>query len=142
MEGVRSMANVNRVLALIYAIGLGIGEAAINWGHWQYAPLWIIDYVIVFWLIGGVFAGRHAAFVLFGGWAFALAVMWMALAVVTDPGNASVMEPSPAINGLMALLAFLALAGLALSAGQYRAERTLRQADGVDVPFRSDRGAC
>src|SRR5262245_31173498 len=42
-----------RYLALAYAIGLAIGEAVINSSqeHWQYAPLWIIDYVIVAYLV-------------------------------------------------------------------------------------------
>lgn len=35
----------SRRFALVFAIALGIGEAVINWGHWQYAPLWIVDYI-------------------------------------------------------------------------------------------------
>ena len=35
-----------------------IGEAAINWGDWQWWPLWVVDYVCVVWLLAGVYARR------------------------------------------------------------------------------------
>ncbi len=50
-----------RYLALAYAIGLAIGEAVLNSSqeHWQYAPLWIIDYVIVAYLLVGFWVSRR-----------------------------------------------------------------------------------
>jgi len=37
--------------ALVFAIGLATDEAMINRGDWQYAPLWIVGYIIVDWLL-------------------------------------------------------------------------------------------
>ena len=84
------MLQLSRYLALLFAIGLGIGEAVINWGHWQYAPLWIVDYVIVAWLAYGFFATRQRrdVHVLLAGWAFTAGVFYMALFVSLDPAMA------------------------------------------------------
>lgn len=77
----------SRYLALVFAIALGIGEAAINWGHWQYAPLWIVDYIIVGWLLWAFFSTRSGGDVhtLLGGWAFTAGIFYMALFVSLDP---------------------------------------------------------
>jgi len=78
---------LSRYLALLFAIGLGVGEAVINWGHWQYAPLWIVDYVIVAWLAYGFFVTRQrrGVHVLLAGWAFTGGVFYMAFFVSLDP---------------------------------------------------------
>jgi hypothetical protein len=81
----------SRYTALLFAAGLGIGEAVINWGHWQFAPLWIVDYVCVIWLLAGFYqtrsqaAGRQSIAVLASGWAFTAGVFYMALFISLDP---------------------------------------------------------
>lgn len=109
------VTKINRILAFLFATGLGIGETIINWGHWQYAPLWIVDYVIVIWLLVGAFKKVNAASVLKSAWAFAFGVMYMALAVVTDPANQEMMKTPAILKFLIGLLAALSLAGVALS---------------------------
>ena len=63
----------------MFAVGLGIGEAVINWGHWQYAPLWIVDYVIVGWLFLGFRKTRsgHHVHILLSAWAFTAGVFYL-----------------------------------------------------------------
>ena len=102
-----------RYLALLFAIGLGIGEAVINWGHWQYAPLWIVDYIIVAWLIWGFFKTRSGghAYVLLSGWAFTAGVFYMALFVSLDPAIPSHMRAGTVVPLLMGLMLGLSIAG-------------------------------
>jgi hypothetical protein len=72
-------------------VGLGIGEAVINWGHWQFAPLWVVDYVCVVWLLVGFYQTRSQAVsrrsiaVLTSAWAFTAGVFYMALFISLDP---------------------------------------------------------
>ena len=70
----------SRYLALFFAIGLGIGEAVINWGQWQYAPLWIVDYIIVGWLVWAFFKTRSGGHVhsLLSRWAFPAGIFYSA----------------------------------------------------------------
>lgn len=81
----------SRYTALLFAVGLGIGEAVINWGHWQFAPLWIVDYVCVAWLLAGFYKTRSQAVsrqsiaVLTSAWAFTAGVFYMALFISLDP---------------------------------------------------------
>ena len=80
----------SRYTALLFAVGLGIGEAMINWGHWQFAPLWIVDYICVVWLLAGFYRTRdkvdgRAVAVLASGWAFTAGVFYMALFISLDP---------------------------------------------------------
>ena len=82
----------SRYTALLFAVGLGIGEAVVNWGNWQFAPMWIVDYICVAWLIAGFYqtrsqaASRQSIAVLASGWAFTAGVFYMALFVSLDPG--------------------------------------------------------
>lgn len=81
----------SRYTALVFAVGLAIGEAVINWGHWQFAPLWIVDYICVLWLLAGFYQtrsktlDRQSIAVLVSGWAFTAGVFYMALFVSLDP---------------------------------------------------------
>ena len=49
---------INLIIATLYSIILGIVEAMLNWGDWQYAPLWIVDYLIVIILLSAVFFSK------------------------------------------------------------------------------------
>ena len=46
---------INLIVATLYSIILAIVETMLNWGDWQYAPLWIVDYLIVIILLSAVF---------------------------------------------------------------------------------------
>lgn len=109
------ITRINRTLAFLFAVGLGIGETILNWGHWQYAPLWIVDYMIVVWLLIGAFHKDNAAAVLTGAWAFAFGVMYMALAVATEPTLQGLIRLPIIIKILMGLLIALSMIGLTLS---------------------------
>ncbi len=74
---------INLILASIYSIVLGTVEAFLNWGDWQYAPLWLVDYIIVVILLLAVFffKDKMQKMFLLVGWAFSSGVMYMALFV-------------------------------------------------------------
>ena len=85
----------SRFIAVLFAIGLGIGETVINWGRWQYAPLWIVDYVIVAWLLYAFVSTRagQRIHLLLAAWAFTAGVFYMALFVSLDPQLGLVVSP-------------------------------------------------
>jgi len=103
----------SRYLALVFAIGLGIGEAVINWGHWQYAPLWIVDYIIVGWLLWAFFKTRSGGHVhsLLSGWAFTAGIFYMALFVSLDPAIPAHMRAGTFLLVLMGLMMGLSILG-------------------------------
>ena len=93
----------SRYLALVFAIGLAIGEAVINSSQdqWQFAPMWIIDYLIVIYLLAGFWVtrrGRNVA-VLMSAYALSTGVMYMAFFAGLDPD-----QPGPPPGGILALL--------------------------------------
>jgi len=113
----KNLERINKSLAAIFATGLGIGEAVMNWGNWQYAPLWIIDYIIVIWLLCGVFTKHRekSAIILISGWSFSIATMSMAAAFLTAPKYETVVEYSIVKLSLIILLIVVAVIGLILS---------------------------
>ena len=104
----------SRYLALVFAIGLGIGEAVINWGHWQYAPLWIVDYIIVGWLLWAFFKTRSGGHVhsLLSGWAFAAGIFYMAFFISLDPAIPAHMRAGAVLLILMGLMLGWTILGL------------------------------
>jgi hypothetical protein len=111
----------SRYTALLFAIGLGIGEAVINWGHWQFAPLWIVDYICVAWLLAGFYQTRanpdgKSIAVLASGWAFTAGVFYMALFISLDPEVAKYnIGASGTILILIALMLSIAALGVLTS---------------------------
>ncbi len=83
------LLTVCRYLALVYAIGLAIGEFVINSSHdhWQYAPLWIIDYLIVAYLLAGFWLTRRKENIpiLMSAYALSAGVMYIAVFLNLDP---------------------------------------------------------
>lgn len=111
------MLSWSRFTALIFAISLGIGEAVINWGDWQYAPLWIVDYIIVAWLLVGFYqtrGGKHLPF-LMSGWAFTAGVFYMALFVSLDSELANPNRTILILIGIMLVFSVLGIVSAALA---------------------------
>lgn len=111
------MLRYSRYTALIYAIGLGIGEAVINWGDWQWWPLWVVDYIIVVWLLIAFWRTRQPgrSLELAAAWAFACGVFYMALFVSLDllrEGRMEHVEGENIYLGLIALMLFLTVSGI------------------------------
>ena len=96
--------NINLIIATLYSIILGIVEAMLNWGDWQYAPLWIVDYLIVLVLLSAVFVFKEhiQRLMLLLGWAFSSGVMYMVLFINLDPIPVTIKSPN--IEGLLPLV--------------------------------------
>jgi uncharacterized membrane protein len=107
------LLKISRVLAVVFALGLGIGETIINCGHWQYAPLWIIDYLIVFWLLWAVWQTKNGQNIhhLLSAWAFTMGVFYIALFVSLDPENAANSQSDSSLLILMGLMLGISLIG-------------------------------
>jgi hypothetical protein len=116
---------VSRYLALTTAVVMAVAEALLNesrpGGSWQYAPLWIIDYVIVAGLLIGFWLTRRPGHegVLAAAWALGVGVLYMALFVRLDPElRALAGNPGPdesVFLGLGALGLTTAAVGLGLT---------------------------
>lgn len=117
---------LSRYLALTFAIVLAIVEALLNMSRpqWQYAPLWIIDYVLVAALLVGFRLTRKPMHipVLMAAWALAAGVFYMALFISMDP-EMKLNAPS-SILLLIALGLAVQVIGLTLATvAHYRAGR-------------------
>jgi hypothetical protein len=110
----------SRYTALVFAIGLAIGEAAINWGHWQWWPLWVVDYGIVVWLLFAFWATREGkrAHALSTAWAFAFGVFYIALFATLDRIRETEAQfgEKPVVIVLMGIMMILAAMGVASAA--------------------------
>jgi len=104
---------VSRYLALLFAIGLAIGETIISWGHWQFAPLFIIDYLTAACLLYAFYTTRSAdkTYALLAAWAFSAGVFYMDLFVNLDPGLPAQLRPTPVVMALIVLVLVLSLIG-------------------------------
>lgn len=94
----------NLIVATLYSIILAIVEAILNWGDWQYAPLWIVDYLIVIILLSAVFVFKKniQRLMLLLGWAFSAGVMYMVLFINLEPIPTAVASPN--IEGKLSLV--------------------------------------
>jgi hypothetical protein len=104
---------VSRYLALLFAIGLAIGETIISWGHWQFAPLFIIDYLTAAFLLYAYYKTRQAThlYALLAAWAFSAGVFYMDLFVNLDPHLPLELRPGPVVMALIVLVLVLSLIG-------------------------------
>ncbi len=106
-----------RYLALVYAIGLAIGEAVINSNRpeWQFAPLWIIDYVIVVYLLVGFWVTRNGSNVpvLMSAYALSTGILYMAVFVGLDPESDYASQEKGTVFYLMVLVLVVSVLGLA-----------------------------
>ena len=80
---------INLTIAALYSIILSVTEAALNWGDWQYPPLWIVDYLIVLILLLAVFIFKDKIqkYLLLTGWSFSAGVMYMVLFINLEPNT-------------------------------------------------------
>ena len=109
---------INLLIATLYSIILGIVEAMLNWGDWQYAPLWIVDYLIVIILLSAVFffKDRVQKMFLLIGWAFSSGVTYMALFINLEPIPTTIKPANvEAILPLVALALIVSLLGVVLT---------------------------
>jgi|CXWL01.1.fsa_nt_gi hypothetical protein len=88
---------------------LAVAETLINWGNWQWWPLWLIDYVAATGMIaGGLMARRGRAqgqMVLASGFAFTFAMSWMVIAWIHENGFEPASERGLFLGLVGALLA-------------------------------------
>lgn len=105
-----------RYTALIYAIGLAIGKTVINSSqeHWQYAPLWIIDYVMAAYLLTGFWVtrrGRNVA-ILMAAYALSTGVLYIAFFINYDPELPESARDHGIVIKLIGLVLVVSLIGL------------------------------
>ena len=95
---------INLIVATLYSIILGITEILLNWGDWQYAPLWIVDYLIVLILLSAVFLFKKniQRLMLLLGWAFSSGVMYMVLFINLEPIPTTIQSPN--VEGILPLV--------------------------------------
>lgn len=86
------MLKASAWLAVAFGLFLAVAEAVQNWGHWQWWPLWVVDYVAVVLVLIGAWdvlrrdgAGKWLA----AGWAFTAGMLWIALAWMVRAGEAT-----------------------------------------------------
>ncbi|HEY2614934.1 MAG TPA: hypothetical protein VGI42_04440 [Chthoniobacterales bacterium] len=110
----------------MFAIGLAIGETIISWGHWQFAPLWIIDYLTAACLLYAFYATRRGekAYALLAAWAFSLGVFYMDFFVNLDPHVTPSLRPDQIVMGLIVLCIVVSLAGFFTALFATRAQRS------------------
>jgi hypothetical protein len=105
-----------RYLALAYAVGLGVAEAVLNTaqGQWQYAPMWVIDYMVVAYLLAGFWATRRGRGlpVLMSAYALAAGVMYMAFFADFDPDLPATMRGPTLVVALIGLALGVSVVGL------------------------------
>ena len=94
----------NLIVVTFYSIVLAIVEEMLNWGNWQYAPLWIVDYLIVIILLLAVFMFKKniQRLMLLLGWAFSAGVMYMVLFINLEPTPTTIASPN--IEGKLPLV--------------------------------------
>jgi hydrogenase/urease accessory protein HupE len=101
---------------LLYAIGLAIGEAVINSSQdqWQYAPMWIIDYLIVAYLLIGFWTtrrGRHVP-ILMSAYALSTGVMYIVFFLGLDPDVPEAAQLRGILLALVGLVFGISVIGL------------------------------
>lgn len=127
---------VSRYLALLFAIGLGIGETIISWGHWQFAPLWMVDYLMVVLLLLAFCKTAKAehVYTLLSAWAFTVGVFYMDLFVNIDPQLPAHLRPGPAVTALIVLCLAVSLVGFFTALFAVRAQQGAATAQAARRP--------
>ena len=109
---------INLIIASLFSIILAIVEVMLNWGDWQYAPLWIVDYIIVIILLSAVFVFKENTqrLMLLLGWAFSAGVMYMVLFINLEPIPTTIVSPNvEGILPLVGLALIISIVGVVLT---------------------------
>ena len=105
-----------RYLALVYAIGLAIVETVLNstQDEWQYAPMWVIFYLIVGYLLAGFWTTRRGKYVpvLMSAYALSTGVLYMAFFVNFDPDLPASSRGQDVVVALIGLAFAVSVVGL------------------------------
>ena len=108
---------INLIIATLYSIIVGIVERMLNWENWQYAPLWIVDYLIVLILLSAVFVFKEniQRLMLLLGWAFSSGVMYMVIFINLEPVTTTIESSSALFKAAPNVQEILPLVGLAFA---------------------------
>lgn len=73
------MRTISSWLALAFGLSLAVLEVVRNWGHWEWWPFWLVDYISASMLVaGGLTALKtRATPLLCAAWGFSCAMFWM-----------------------------------------------------------------
>jgi hypothetical protein len=120
-----------RYLALVYAIALAIVETVLNSSReqWQYAPLWIIDYIVVAYLLAGFWLTRCGRYipVLMSAYALSSGVMYIAFFMDFDPELPDAARGQAYVVALIGLALGVSVVGLVgTTAAWWRLDRPIR----------------
>ena len=111
------LLTASRYLALAYAVGLATAEAVLNsaQGQWQYAPMWVIDYAVVAYLLAGFWATRRGRGVpvLMSAYALSAGVLYMAFCAHIDPDLPESARGTGLVVALIGLALGVSVVGLA-----------------------------
>lgn len=115
--------NINLVLATLYSIILILVETILNtyWDDWQYAPLWIVDYLIALILLSAVFVFKQQlqTLMLLLGWSFSAGVTYMALFVSSEPNGLNSADIETKLP-LFVLALLVSIVGLVLTITDFK----------------------
>ena len=98
-----------RYLALVYAVGLAIAETMLNtsFDQWQYAPMWIIDYLVVSYLADW----NLRVAILMSAYAFSAGVMYIVFFQALDPDLPEAAQPHRVVLALLGLVFGISVIG-------------------------------
>lgn len=69
------------VLTLLTGVGLALVETWLNWGDWQWAPFFVVDFVAAVLLVAAgalaIRGNRFAGAMLMAAWYFCVGMVWM-----------------------------------------------------------------
>lgn len=73
------MRTISSWLAVAFGLLLAVLETARNWGHWEWWPFWVVDYLAAAMLVAGGWKAlqRGVTQLLCAAWGFACAMFWM-----------------------------------------------------------------
>lgn len=115
-----------RYLALLYAIVLAIVEFILNSSqdNWQYAPLWVIDYLIVAYLLAGFWMTRRGQYIpiMMSAYALSTGVMYLVFFMNLDPELTEAQRGPDLIVALIGLALGVSVFGLIATTAAWLAQ--------------------
>ena len=108
---------INLALAALFSAALVLTETTLNtyYGDWEFAPLWIVDYLIALILLSAVFVfKKQQSLVLLLGWSFSAGATYMALFISLDPNGLNSVDIEMKLP-LFVLALMISVVGLVLT---------------------------